>query len=34
MLEIGNLNNDRLYYALNLVSERLPVLSKIVKVIY
>lgn len=34
MLEIGNLTNDRLYYALNLVMERLPVLCKIVKIIY
>ena len=34
IIEIGNINDDRLYYALRLVSEKLPVLTKIVKVIY
>jgi len=34
MLEIGNLNNDQINYALNLVSERLPILTKKVKLIY
>jgi ribosomal protein L16/L10AE len=34
IIEIGNLNNDQLYYVLNLVSSRLPVLTKIVKLVY
>ena len=34
ILEVGNLNNDQLNYALSLVSERLPVLTKIVRLVY
>lgn len=34
IIEIGNLNYDQLFYALNLVSSRLPVLTKIVKLVY
>ena len=34
MLEGGKLMKDKLYYGLNFVLERLPVLGKIVKVIY
>lgn len=34
VIEIGNLNYDDLYYGLNLVADRLPVLTKIVKITY
>jgi len=34
MLEIGNLDIDKINYALRLVSERLPILTKKVKLIY
>jgi large subunit ribosomal protein L16 len=34
ILEIGNLSFDDLYYGLKLVSDRLPVLTKIVKLTY
>jgi len=34
IVELGNLSMDKLVYALDLVSQRLPVLTKIVKVVY
>lgn len=34
IVELGNVKIDRLIYALNMVSLRLPVLTKIVKVVY
>ena len=34
VVEFGNLGNDKLVYALGLVSQRLPVLTKIVKAVY
>jgi len=34
IIEVGNLNIDDLKYGLKLVSERLPILTKIVKITY
>lgn len=34
VIEIGNLNFDDLHYGLGLVADRLPVLTKIVKITY
>jgi len=34
IVELGNVKIDKLIYALNMVSLRLPVLTKIVKVVY
>lgn len=34
IVELGNLKNDGLIYALKMVSLRLPILTKIVKVVY
>jgi len=34
VVEFGNLDNDKLVYALGLVSQRLPVLTKTVKAVY
>jgi len=34
LFEIGNLDKDQLNYALNLVSNKLPISTKIVKLVY
>jgi len=34
IVELGNVSIDKLAYALDLVSQRLPVLTKVVKVVY